>query len=195
LQEMLVYPFSTAPADFVTSYKTYTKKDNDGLNRVVVVKPPNIEIETGQEFPKTDSQFFGNHSVDMKCLCGEGFVLLQKQAVDNQGYPLSAMVEDFSIIRIRKGDALTIPPYYYIRFVNIKGKTNYFTIEDDSLGKVTDDNLFILPDVSTYELLNLQGFAYDVVKGVDGNPALKKNMFYREIKEKFLGGLSSFPTE
>jgi len=121
---------------------------------------------------------------------GEGIALLQKLAIDENGQMIPDVVEEFKAIRVKTGDEVYMPPGYGHLLVNT-GKTYFITVDDSPVdfGEKKDESS--MPGHANYSLVQkMRGFAYYVVENTNGQPALKKNQNYKEIKNQDLAGLS-----
>ena len=121
---------------------------------------------------------------------GTGIALLQKLKTDINGKMIPDMIEEFKAIKVKTGDEIYMPPGYGHLVVNT-GKT-YFATADNSpvdFGEKKDEAS--MPGHADYLLVQkMRGFAYYIVEGKDGQPALVKNKLYKEIKKQDFGELS-----
>lgn len=119
-------------------------------------------------------------------LFGQGIVLLQRLAQDDQGKMIPNVVEEFKAISVKQGDSIYMPPGYGHLVVNTG--TTYFVTADSSPVDFEERDPVSLPGHADYLLVKqMRGFAYYVVEH-EGKPALIKNKLYKEIvKEDFCG--------
>jgi len=121
---------------------------------------------------------------------GEGIALLQKLAIDENGQMIPDVVEEFKAIRVKTGDEVYMPPGYGHLLVNT-GKTYFVTVDDSPVDFGEKKDEASMPGHANYSLVQkMRGFAYYVVENTNGQPALKKNQNYKEIKNQDLAGLS-----
>lgn len=142
----------------------------------------------GGEYIKTYGHYhIGKLDETYWLLYGEGIVLMQKLAADDNGNPIADVVEEFKAIKVKQGDSVYMPTGFGHLVANI-GST-YLVTADDSPVDFEERDPVSLPGHADYELVkNMKGFAYYVIEH-DGTPALIKNKLYREIKNEDLGGL------
>ena len=120
---------------------------------------------------------------------GQGIALLQKLAVDENKNMIADIVEEFRVIKVKPGDEVYMPPAYGHLLVNV-GKTYFVTADNSPVNFQDKPNETSMPGHADYQLVKqMQGFAYYVVEGKDGQPALVKNKRYKEIKKQDFGGL------
>lgn len=118
---------------------------------------------------------------------GQGVALLQRLAVDDHGEMIADIVEEFKAISVRAGEELFIPANFGHLVANTG--TTYFVTADDSPVDFDERDPVSLPGHANYELVKqMRGFAYYVVEH-NGQPALKRNILYKNIQNEDLGGL------
>ena len=179
MREVLMNPDATGPD--VHYYMIRGGKDQ---RNITVWEPGTV----GGEYIKT----YGHYHVDdlpetYWFLFGEGLVLLQKLAVDENGKEIPDIVEEFRAIRVKAGDLLDIPPRWGHLAVNT-GKT-FLVTADDSPVNFGDADPVGMPSHADYTLVQkMRGFAFYVV-GQSGSPVLVRNKLYQEIRHSDLAGL------
>jgi glucose-6-phosphate isomerase len=197
------------PIDFTFVPKHYAARDNEKMKEVLMdleseapaihyymirggVKQKNITIwepgMVGGEYIKTYGHYHvGKLDETYWIVFGEGIVLLQKLARDEKGEMIPDVVEEFKAIPVKEGDKVYMPSGVGHLAVNI-GNT-YFVTADDSPVNFEEKNAVSLPGHADYELVKkMRGFAYYVVESF-GQPALRKNSLYKEVKKIDAGGL------
>lgn len=198
------------PTDFTFVPKHYAARNNEKMKEVLMdpeapspaihyymirggVDQKNITVwepgTVGGEYIKTYGHYHvGKLDETYWTLFGEGIILLQKLVVDENGEMIMDVVEEFKVIPVKVGDSVFIPAGYGHLAVNI-GKT-YFVTVDDSPVDFEEKDPAGLPGHADYELVKkMHGFAYYVVEN-NGQPALKKNPLYKEVKNINTGGIA-----
>ena len=181
MQEVLMDPQGVGP-----SIHYYMIRGGKDQKNITVWEPGTIS----GEYIKTYGHYhIGQLDETYWIIFGEGIAVLQKLAVDENGKMISNMVDEFKAIKVKAGDTVYMPPGWGHLVVNIG--TTYFATADNSpvsFDKKQDEAS--MPGHADYELVKVvQGFAYYVVEH-NGQPALKRNPRYKEIKKQDLGGLS-----
>lgn len=178
MQEVLMDPQGKGPA--IHYYMIRGGKDQ---KNITVWEPGTIS----GEYIKTYGHYHvGDLDETYWILFGEGIALLQKRAEEN-GQPLSNVIEEFKAIPVKSGDSVYMPSGHGHLVVNIG--TTYFVTADDSPVNFREVDPASLPGHADYEpVKEMKGFAYYVVE-YEGKPALKKNPMYKEIRKEELNGL------
>lgn len=173
MQEVLMDPQGQGPA--IHYYMIRGGKDQ---KNITVWEPGTIS----GEYIKTYGHYHvGQLDETYWILFGEGVALLQKLGSSPE------IVEEFKAIKVKTGDSVYMPAGYGHLVVNTG--TTYFVTADDSPVNFDEANPVSLPGHADYEpVKKMQGFAYYVVEN-QGQPALKLNPTYKEIKKKDFGGL------
>jgi len=140
------------------------------------------------EYIKTYGHYHvGDLSENYLIIYGQGVALIQKLAENEKGEMIPDMVEEFQAIKATIGQKIFMPSKFGHLLVNT-GET-YFATADDSPVDFEDKDPSSFPGHADYELVKqMRGFAYYVIEH-DGEPALKRNPLYKEIKKEDLGGL------
>lgn len=178
MQEVLMDPQGKGPA--IHYYMIRGGKDQ---KNITVWEPGTIS----GEYIKTYGHYHvGDLDETYWILFGEGIALLQKRAEEN-GQPLSNVIEEFKAIPVKSGDSVYMPSGYGHLVVNTS--TTYFVTADDSPVNFGEVDPVSLPGHADYEpVKEMKGFAYYVVE-YEGKPALKENPMYKEIRKEELNGL------
>ncbi len=183
MREVLMDESAEGPA---THY--YMIRGGADQRNVTVWQPGTV----GAEYIKTYGHYHvGALDENYSITLGEGIALLQKRAVDSAGNPIDDIVEEFRAIAVKAGDKVYMPPEYGHLVVNT-GAT-YLVTADDSPVNFDESNPVSMPGHADYEpVRRMRGFAYYVVEH-SGQPMLKRNPLYKEIKKEDLGGLPKLP--
>lgn len=140
------------------------------------------------EYIKTYGHYHIGLEETYSILFGEGIVLLQKLALDENGNMVSGIVEEFKAFQVKPGNEVFMPSFWGHLLVNI-GET-YFVTEDNTDVNFDDKTPQNAKNYADYEpVKKMQGFAYYVVEK-DEKPAFKRNPNYKEIRKEDLGGLT-----
>lgn len=179
MQEVLMDPNGSGP-----SVHYYMIRGGKEQKNITVWEPGTVS----GEYIKTYGHYHvGSLDETYWILFGEGIVLKQKMAVDENGQSIPEVIEKFEAIKVKAGDSVYMEPGVGHLVVNI-GIT-YLVTADDSPVNFGEADSASLPGHADYELVKkMHGFAYYVVER-DGQPALVRNKLYREIKQENLGGL------
>lgn len=179
MQEVLMDPNGAGPA-----YHYYMIRGGVDQRNITVWEPGTVS----GEYIKTYGHYHvGELNETYWFLYGEGFVVLQKLALDASGKMLADEVEEFKIIPTQPGQSVFIPGNYGHLAVNT-GNT-YFVTADDSPVNFSEEQAVSMPGHADYELVKkMQGFAYYIVEH-EGRPALVRNPRYKVIKQEELAGL------
>ncbi len=142
----------------------------------------------GGEYIKTYGHYHvGDLEENYWILFGEGVVLLQILAVDENGNVIPDIVEEFKAIVVKPGDNVHMKSGWGHLVVNTS--ETYFVTADDSPVNFEEHDPVSMPGHADYELVKqMRGFAYYVVEK-DGSPALVWNPLYKEVRKEDLGGL------
>ncbi len=178
-------PVLMDPAGVGPAIHYYMIRGGSDQRNITVWEPGTVS----GEYIKTYGHYHvGKLSETYWILFGTGIALLQKLAVDENGKMIADSVEEFKVVSVKNGDEIFMEEGYGHLVVNT-GKT-YFATADDSPVNFGDQDPSSFPGHADYEPVKImQGFAYYVVEH-NGQPALKKNHRYKEIKKEDLGGLS-----
>ncbi len=179
MKEVLMDPNGVGPAIHYYMIRGGVEQKN-----VTVWEPGTIS----GEYIKTYGHYHvGELSETYWIVYGQGVALLQKLKENNEGEIIIDEVEDFRAVPVKSGDKIYMPPKYGHLVVNT-GKT-YFVTVDDSPVYFDDPDPAGLPGHADYEpVKKMRGFAYYVVEH-NGQPALKKNLLYKNIEKEDLGGI------
>lgn len=136
--------------------------------------------KVGSEYIKTYGHYHvGKLDETYTVLQGEGIVLLQKRKRDASGNPIDDEIEEFSAIRVIKGNSVFIPSEVGHLVVNT-GNT-WLVTSDDSPVNFEERDPVSLPGHADYEpVKKLRGFAYYAVEQ-DGKPTLVRNPLYKTV--------------
>lgn len=179
MQEVLKNPEAIGP-----SIHYYMIRGGKDQRNITVWEPGRV----GDEYIKTYGHYHvGKLDETYWILYGQGVVLLQKRALDQQGNPINDEIEDFQAKIVKPGDKIFLPSAYGHLVVNTS--TTYFVTADDSPVHFDDPDPVSLPGHADYKAVqSMKGFAYYVVEK-DGKPALSPNPSYKKITKQNLGGL------
>lgn len=179
MQEVLMDPNGVGPT--IHYYMIRGGKDQ---KNITVWEPGTIS----GEYIKTYGHYhIGKLDETYWIIFGTGIALLQKLAVDEKGNMIPDVVEEFKAVPVKQGDQVYMAEGYGHLVVNT-GST-YFVTADDSPVDFEERDPVSLPGHADYKLVQqMKGFAYYVIDN-NGQPALKKNPKYKEIKKQDLGGL------
>lgn len=123
---------------------------------------------------------------------GEGIALLQKLAVDKKGQMIADIVDEFKVVAVKPGGEIYMPSGYGHLLVNT-GKTYFVTADNSPVSFDEKKDEASMPGHADYELVKkMHGFAYYVIEGKDGRPALVRNKLYKEVKKEEFGELPVF---
>lgn len=180
MQPVLMNPDAPGP-----SVHYYMIRGGSQQRNVTVWEPGTV----GGEYIKT----FGHYHVGALdetywILSGEGYVVQQKLAEDEQGQMIPDHVAEFKIIPIKAGDSVFIPAGSGHLAINT-GST-YMVTTDDSPVDFSDADPSGKPGHADYSLVeHTRGFAYYVVER-EGKPALIRNKNYTKVAVEDLAGLT-----
>ncbi|HUD03967.1 MAG TPA: glucose-6-phosphate isomerase family protein [Candidatus Paceibacterota bacterium] len=134
----------------------------------------------GGEYIKTYGHYhIGDVKETYTVISGDGIVILQVRAKDKNGVPIDDEIESFRAIRVKKGDAITIPPHAGHLGINIGSE--WFVTLDDSIVNLGEKNAVSAPSHADYsQFKKLHGAAYYVVSK-NGSPTLVKNPHYKKV--------------
>lgn len=179
MQEVLMDPNAKGP-----EIHYYMIRGGVNQKNITVWEPGTV----GEEYIKTYGHYHvGDLDETYWILFGEGIALLQKRVADENGNDISDIIEEFKAIKVKPGDEIYMPSGYGHLVVNT-GKT-YLVTADTSPVDFEEKDPASLPGHADYEpVKKMRGFAYYVVE-FNGQPALKKNPLYKEIRKEDLGGL------
>lgn len=181
MQEVLMDPAGVGPA-----IHYYMIRGGVDQKNITIWEPGTIS----SEYIKTYGHYHvGKLDETYWILYGTGVALLQKLAVDPGGKMIPDLVEEFKAIKVGAGDEIYMPPGYGHLVANT-GKTYFVTADDSPVNFGEKKNEAGMPGHADYSLVQkMRGFAYYVVEGKDGQPALVKNKLYKQIEKQDLGGL------
>ncbi len=179
MREVLMDPNAPGPA-----FHYYMVRGGKDQRNITIWEPGTV----GGEYIKTYGHYhIGNLDETYWILQGEGIALLQKLASNEAGEVLPDVVEEFKAIVVKPGDEIYMAPRQGHLLVNT-GDT-YLVTADNSPVDFEEKDPVTLPGHANYELVKqMRGFAYYVVEN-NGQPALKKNSLYKEIRKEDHGGL------
>lgn len=179
MQEVLMDPSAKGP-----EIHYYMIRGGVNQKNITVWEPGTV----GEEYIKTYGHYHvGDLDETYWILLGEGVALLQKLALDEKNNMIPNIVEEFKAIKVKPGDEIYMPSGYGHLVANT-GST-YFVTADTSPVDFEEKDPASLPGHADYEpVKKMRGFAYYVVE-FNGQPALKKNPLYKEIRKEDLGGL------
>ncbi len=181
MREVLMNPAGEGPA-----VHYYMLRGGVDQKNTTVWEPGTIS----GEYIKTYGHYHvGDLSENYFVAFGQGVALLQKLAEDESGQLIADQVEQFRAIVVKTGDSVFMP----LKFGHLVANTGqtYLVTIDDSPVDFDDRDPSSFPGHADYELVKqMRGFAYYVVEGENGQPALKRNSLYKSIVEEDLGGLS-----
>lgn len=180
MQEVLMDPSGTGP-----SIHYYMIRGGVEQKNITVWEPGTVS----GEFIKTYGHYHvGKLDETYWILFGTGVALLQKLVVGSDNEMIADEVEEFKAVVVNPGMKIYMPEGYGHLVANT-GET-YFVTADDSPVNFDEQNAVSMPGHADYKLVQkMQGFAYYVVEGPNGKPALKKNLKYKKILKEDLGGL------
>lgn len=180
MQDVLMDPAGEGPA-----IHYYMIRGGVDQKNITVWEPGTIS----GEYIKTYGHYHvGELSETYWILYGQGVALLQKLAEDENGKMIPDVVEELKAIPVKAGDEVFMPSKFGHLVVNTG--LAYFVTADDSPVDFEDRDPTSFPGHADYALVKeMRGFAYYVVEN-NGQPALKKNPLYKEIRKEDLGGLS-----
>lgn len=116
---------------------------------------------TSRKFTETLPIHFGDNTINIRCIKGEGVALLQKLSSDDE-----RVVKNFMVVHLTEGQETTVPPNFYLKFINT-GKKD-LVVEDDA----SNIPPIAFSSLSAFELIRERGFLYDVIPGRDGKPTV-----------------------
>lgn len=118
----------------------------------------------GGEYVKTYGHYHvGDLSETYEVLAGEGIVVLQKRAADENGAPIDDEIVEFSAIRVKAGDKVFIPSGYGHLAVNTG--TSWLVTRDDSPVNLGEKHAVSNPGHADYKpFKKLHGAAYYIVE-------------------------------
>lgn len=179
MREVLMDQNAPGPA-----FHYYMIRGGKDQRNITVWEPGTV----GGEYIKTYGHYhIGNLDETYWILQGEGVALLQKLALNEAGEPIPDIVEEFKAIIVKSGDEIYMAPGQGHLLVNT-GST-YLVTADNSPVDFEEKDPVTLPGHADYELVKkMRGFAYYVIEH-NGQPALKKNTLYKEIRREDHGGL------
>lgn len=179
MQEVLMDPDGKGP-----SVHYYMIRGGKDQKNITVWEPGTIS----GEYIKTYGHYhIGKLDETYWLIYGQGIVLLQKLARDEQGQMVVDIVEEFKAIPMKQGDDLFIPAEWGHLVVNTG--TTYMVTADDSPVDFEERDPVSLPGHADYKMVQkMRGFAYYVVEH-EGKPALKKNPLYKEVRKSDVAGL------
>lgn len=179
MQEVLMDPNGVGPAVHYYMIRGGVEQKN-----VTVWEPGTIS----GEYIKTYGHYHvGDLDETYWILLGEGVALLQKLANNEQGEMLPDVVEEFKAQKVKAGDEIYMPSGYGHLVANTG--TTYLVTADTSPVDFEEKDPTSLPGHADYKpVQQMRGFAYYVVEN-NGQPALKRNPLYKEIRQQDLGGL------
>lgn len=174
MKEVLMNPEAPAPEIHYYMIRGGTDKKN-----ITVWESGTV----GGEYIKTYGHY---HIIDFKetysFIEGEGILLLQIRAKDENGNYIDDKIESFKAIKVKAGDKIEIPSFAGHLVVNT-GKT-WLVTSDDS--PVNLDDSASMPEHADYEAVKkMKGFAYYVVLK-DDEPTLVKNKNYSSVPEAMI---------
>ena len=157
--------------------------------RNITIWEPGI---VGKEYIKTYGHYHvGKLNETYWTIFGEGIVLVQKRALDENGTPIDDEIDQAYAIHVIPGDELFIPSEWGHLVANIS-KT-YFVTADDSPVNFDEANPVSFPGHADYEAVKkMQGFCYYIVEK-DGNPTLVKNNKYKKIPDIKIININEYP--
>jgi len=171
MKDVLMSPDSQGPAVHYYMIRGGSEKKNITVWESGVV---------GGEYIKTYGHY---HIDDFKetywILEGEGILLLQKRAKDENGNFINDEIESFKAIRVKAGDKIVIPPFEGHLMINTG--SSWLVSSDDSPVFFNNNDSASQPKHADYEAIKeLKGFAYYVVEK-DGAPSFVKNPQYKKV--------------
>nr|MBI5455601.1 hypothetical protein [Candidatus Levybacteria bacterium] len=148
----------------------------------------------GKEYIKTYGHYHvGKLNETYWPIFGEGIVLVQKRATDQNGNPIDDEIDEVYAIHVFPGDNIYIPPEWGHLVANIS-KT-YFATVDDSPVNFDEANPVSFPGHADYEAVRkMQGFCYYIIEE-HGKPALVKNIKYKKIPDIKIINASEYPLQ
>ncbi|MDO8529237.1 MAG: glucose-6-phosphate isomerase family protein [bacterium] len=179
MKDVLMDPDGVSPAIHYYMIRGGSKQKN-----ITVWEPGTIS----GEYIKTYGHYHvGDLSETYQIIYGQGVVLLQRLAEDENREMVSDVVAEFKAIPVKTGDEIFMPPKFGHLVANV-GNT-YFATVDNSPVNFGDRDPSDFPGHADYEpVKKMRGFAYYVVEQ-DGKPALRKNPLYKTVQKEDLGGL------
>lgn len=171
----------------------FAQEESGGCKKRITILS-HRDIDEGEEYPKTDVQYFGNRNTRFKCVKGDGYVIMRKVIRDEKGKIIPNKSHGLILSYIDKdsGKDLVIPANHYCVFINVG--TENLVLEDDSLNNFPErfDRKNPSKWQNDLDLLSIRniGLMYTFVKGKEGQPTLALNTIYGKIAEN--GSL--FPT-
>jgi oxalate decarboxylase/phosphoglucose isomerase-like protein (cupin superfamily) len=171
MKEVLMTPDAEGPAVYYYMIRGGTDKKN-----ITVWEPGTV----GNEYIKAYGHY---HIIDFKetywVLEGEGILLLQERAKNENGQYIDDHIISFKALRVKAGDIIEIPSFVGHLLVNT-GETWLVTSDNSPVN--TDDSAS-MPAHADYEAVQrMQGFAYYVVNQ-EGAPTLVKNLRYSSVPD------------
>jgi|GEM_PF-257527 len=178
MKDVLLHPNAEGPAIHYHMIR--------GAGNVTIWEPGLV----GDEFIKTYGHYHvGKISETYKILHGDGIAVLQTLATDKDGKMIPDVVKEIKVITVKPGDVIYMAPGLGHLLVNT-GVDFFVTVDDSPVWFGEKPNEASMPGHADYKLVEqVHGFAYYVVKGPDGQPALVRNKNYKEIRSQDLGGL------
>lgn len=183
MQDVLMDPTAPGPA-----IHYHMVRGGSDQRNITVWEPGTI----GGEYIKTYGHYHvGNLDETYWVIYGEGIVILQKRALDEEGNPLDDEIEQAYAVHVRAGDSIFIPSEWGHLVANIS--STFFATADDSPVNFEEVDPVSLPGHADYEAVKrMQGFCYYVVEK-DGIPSLIKNEKYKRIPEIQIIEASEYP--
>lgn len=186
MQEVLMNPEAQGPS---IHYHMIRDEKNPATG-----KGNNITIweagKVGGEYIKTYGHYhIGDLDETYKVISGEGIIILQELAVGADGKMIPDRVVKFIVKPVNEGDEVFIPANYGHLAVNT-GNRFFVTWDDSPVNFEGKANEASMPGHADYEMVKrTRGFAYYVVEGKDGKPALVRNKLYKDVQGVETAGL------
>ena len=173
MKDVIMSPESSGPDIYYYMIRGGSDKKN-----VTVLESGTV----GGEYIKA----YGHYHVDdlgeiYNVLSGQGIMLLQKRKVLNDGMVINDEVDWVKAIFISPGNVVNIDPKIGHLIINIGEE--WLVTSDNSPVAISTEERASWPVHADYKpVKDLQGFAYYVVKSVDG-PSFIKNLNYKNTPE------------
>ena len=183
MKDVLMDPSSSGP-----EIQYHMVRGGTNQRNITIWEPGKI----GGEYIKTYGHYHvGDLDETYWAIFGEGIVLVQKRAMDQNGNPIDDQIEKAYAVYVKPGDSLFIPSGWGHLVANISA--TYFVTADDSPVNFDEENPVSFPGHADYEpVKKMQGFCYYIVEK-NGKPALVKNQKYKEIPQIEIINASEYP--
>jgi glucose-6-phosphate isomerase, archaeal len=159
----------------------YMLRGGASVGNITILEPGTA----GGEYVKTLGHYHPyDFSETYEVLDGEALMLLQKRKVNDEGTALSDCIEEFKVVRLKRGDVFELPLHFGHVLVNI-GK-GFLVTKDNS---PSDPETTAARPHADYEpVKEMHGLAYFCIESGQG-PALRKNPLYKEVAVTDFSGL------